>query len=119
MATISKYKDNLIMNLSFDFALQIIEFSDILREKRRYVLADQILRSGCSIGAHVREAQNAESKADFIHKMKGAAKEADENEFWLLLCKHSKNYPFNEELPGKLESIMKVLNKIISTSKRQ
>lgn len=119
MATASKYKDNLIMNLSFDYALQIVEFSDILRERKKYVLADQILRSGCSIGAHVREAQNAESKLDFIHKMKGAAKEADENEFWLLLCMHSKGYPFKEDLIGMLESIMKVLNKIIATSKRK
>ena len=107
------------MNLSFEYALMIVEFSDSLIERKRFVLGDQILRSGCSIGAHIREAQNAESKLDFIHKMKGAAKEADENEFWLLLCKHSKNYPFNEELLGKLESIMKVLNKIISTSKRK
>jgi four helix bundle protein len=119
MADINRYKDNLIMNLTFEYALMIVEFSDELRERKRYVLADQILRSGCSIGAHVREAQNAESKPDFIHKMKGAAKEADENEFWLMLCKFSKNYPFREELMGKLESIMKVLNKIISSSKRK
>ena len=118
MTTLSKYKDNLITNLSFDYALMIIEFSELLREKKKYVIADQILRSGCSIGAHISQAQNAESKADFKHKMKGGAKQADENEYWLLLCKHSKTYPFNEELIVKLESVMRVLNKIISTSKR-
>ena len=66
----------------------------------------------------LREAQNAESKADFIHKMKIAAKEADETEYWLLLCKFSKNYPFDEELINKLQDIIKILSKIISTTKK-
>ncbi|WP_366017279.1 four helix bundle protein [Lutibacter sp.] len=70
------------------------------------------------MGANVHEAQNAESKADFIHKLKIAAKEADETEYWLFLCKKSKNYPFNKELESDLESIIKVLSKIISSSKK-
>jgi four helix bundle protein len=78
-----RYKDNLIVNMTLNYALSIVEYSDLLREERKYVIADQVLRSGCGIGANVREAQNAESKADFIHKMKIAAKEADENEFCL------------------------------------
>jgi len=60
------------------FAVKIVEFTEKLEESRKYVIAKQILRSGTSIGASVREAQNAESKADFIHKMKIVAKEADE-----------------------------------------
>jgi len=114
-----RYKDNVIVNITMNYALAIVEFSELLREQKRYVIADQILRSGCGIGANVREAQNAESKADFIHKMKIAAKEADENEFWLTLCKRSKNYPFDERLEEKLIAIIKVLNKIIGTSKRK
>ena len=105
--------------MTFDYALAIIAFVDLLIEKRRYSLADQVLRSGCSIGANVREAQNAESKADFIHKMKVAMKEVDENEYWLLLCKHSRNLPSDDVLLEKLEPIMKVLNKIIATSKKK
>lgn len=112
-------ENNLIMKMTFQFALDIVELADVLQEKRKFVVADQLLRSGCSIGANVKEAQNAESKADFIHKMKVAAKEADENEFWLMLCKHAKNYPFEEKLESQLEAIMKVLNKIISTSKKK
>jgi len=113
-----KYKDNLILNMTFNYSLEIIEFAELLHEKRKFVIADQLLKSGCSIGANVKEAQNAESKADFIHKMKIAAKEADENEYWLMLCQHSKHYPFEENLMQQLESIIKVLNKIIGTSKR-
>ncbi len=84
-------KENVIVKLSFEFALQIIDFVEKLESNRKFVIANQLLKSGTSIGANVREAQNAESKADFIHKLKIAAKEADESEYWLLLCQFSKN----------------------------
>jgi four helix bundle protein len=112
-----KYKDNLIVNLSFQFALSIIEFSEELEASRKYIIARQILKSGTSVGANVREAQNAESQADFIHKLKIALKEADETEYWLLLCKESKNYPNCDSLIEQLQSIKRVLNKIVSTTK--
>ncbi len=76
-----------------------------------------MLKSGTSIGANVREAQNAESKADFIHKMKIAAKETDETEFWLLICKLSNSYPINLDLIVKVNDLIKILSKIISSSK--
>ena len=111
-------KENLIVKLSFEFALLIIEFSEILEKEKKYVIAKQILRSGTSIGANIREAQNAESKADFIHKLKISAKEADELEYWLLLCKSSKNYPYDENILLKLKEIIKILSKIIASSKK-
>ena len=110
-------KENLIVQLSFDFALNIIEFAELFEEKRKFVLANQILKCGTSIGANVREAQNAESKADFIHKMKIAGKEADETQYFLLLCKFAKNYPTDESLLEKLIVIIKILSKIISSAK--
>ena len=110
-------KENLIVNLTFDFSVSIMEFTEVLYEKKKYNLCNQLFRSGTSIGANVREAQNAESNADFIHKMKIAAKEADETEYWLLLCKHSKSYPDPGDLLLKIKSIIKVLSKIISSSK--
>ena len=85
---------NRIIDLTFSFALDIIEFSELLEENKKYVIARQLLKSGTSIGANTRERQNCESKADFIHKFKIAAKEADETEYWLLLCKYAKSYPF-------------------------
>lgn len=112
------HKENLIMELTFQFSLKIISYSDLLNEKRKFVFANQLLRSGTSIGANVREAQNAESQADFVHKLKLAAKEANETEYWLQLCKHAPEYPEPVGLLGDITSINKVLNKIIGSSKR-
>jgi four helix bundle protein len=110
-------RPNLIINLTFEFSLKIIEFVEELEKNRKFVFANQILKAGTSIGANVREAQNAESKADFIHKIKIAAKEADEIEYFLTLCKHAPQYPTNEELIANVQSIIKILSKIISSSK--
>ncbi|MFT4222031.1 four helix bundle protein [Dysgonomonas sp.] len=103
--------------MSFKFALDIISFVEILEQEKKYVIANQLLKSGTSIGANVREAQNGESKQDFIHKLKIAAKEADETEYWLLLCKSSENYPFNSQLSEDIKVIQKIINKIIGTAK--
>ena len=65
------------------------------------------------------EAQNAESKADFIHKMKIAAKEADETQYWLILCDYSDNYPNCKDLLTKLEELHKIIGKILGTAKRK
>jgi four helix bundle protein len=111
-------KHNIITDKSFEFALKMIEFAEILNAEKKFVVSNQLLKSGTSIGANIREAQNAESKADFIHKMKIAAKESDETEYWLLLCKSSQNYPFQDKLLEDLREIMKIINKIISTSKK-
>ena len=81
-------------------------------------MADQIFRAGTSIGANVHEAQNAESKADFIHKFKIAMKECEETNYWLNLCLSSKHLPDPVGLLEKQESISKVLNKINGTSKK-
>ena len=63
-------QENVIVTLSFQFALEIISFTEILEVKRKYNLSNQLFRSGTSIGANVREAQSAKSKKDFFHKMK-------------------------------------------------
>ena len=110
-------KPNIIVDLSFNFALEIIEFSELLEENKKFIIARQVLKAGTSIGANIREAQNAESKIDFIHKVKISAKEADETEYWLSLCNHSKKYPNADHLLTKLNDLVKVLSKIISSSK--
>lgn len=112
-------KDNLIVNLTFEFALDIIQFSEELRKLNKFEMSSQIFRSGTSIGANIREAQNAESKADFIHKFKISAKEADELEYWLNLCKESEHYPDADGLIEKLEIIIKIISKIIASSKKK
>jgi len=109
--------DNLIVNLSFQFALGIIQFTETLQQNKKYNLANQLFRSGTSIGANVREAQGCESKNDFIHKMKIAYKEAEESQYWLELCEQSIEYPKPGKLLDNLVSILKVLGKIISSAK--
>ena len=111
-------KENIIVKLSFEFALEIIKFAEQLNEDKKYVIARQVLKSGTSIGANIRESQEAESKLDFIHKLKIASKEVSETEYWLLLCKHSENYPNTNDLLDKIQEIKKILGKIISTSKQ-
>ena len=111
-------KENLIVKLSLEFALDIISYTELLESQKKYIIARQLLKSGTSIGANVREAQNAESKADFIHKIKIAAKEVDETEYWLSLCELSKSYPNPDTLKEKLLSIHNIISKIISTSKK-
>ena len=104
--------------MTTDYSYKIIDYAEVLESKRKYVLARQILRSGTSIGASVREAQNAESKPDFIHKFKIAAKEADEVSYWLELCTKAKTYPNPEpELNDHLISIIKIISKDLSSSK--
>ena len=107
------------MDLAFAFALEIIAYTEELVSLKKFNMANQLFRCGTSIHANIREAQNAESKSDFIHKMKISAKEAEETEGWLLLCKHAPSYPEPVTLIGKLTSILKLLNKIIGTTKRQ
>ncbi|MEO1050521.1 MAG: four helix bundle protein [Bacteroidota bacterium] len=109
-------KRNEILELSFEFALRIIEFAELLEEKKKYVIARQLLKSGTSVGANIREAQNAHSRKDFVAKCVIAAKEADETEYWLLLCEKSSSYPDPGELMTQILSIKKLLSKIISTS---
>jgi four helix bundle protein len=110
-------KENVIVKKSFEFALEIIKYCELLEENKKYIVARQLLRAGTSIGANVREAQNAESKTDFIHKIKIAAKEAEETEYWLFICKESDSYPTDEKLLADIHEINKILAKIIISSK--
>jgi four helix bundle protein len=110
-----RYKDNAIVSLTFEFALAIWDLAEELQKKRKFKVADQMFRSGTAIGALVREAQNGESLADFIHKMKIALKEADETEYWLLLC-IERDITTAATCLHKLLPNVRILNKIISTS---
>ena len=110
---------NPVVKLAFEFSLEVINFCELLEIQKKYVIARQLLKSGTSIGANIIEAQNSESKADFIHKFKIAAKEAEETEYWLLLCDYSKQYPDCKYLLTKAESLSRMIGKIVSTSKRK
>lgn len=113
------FNGNPILKHSFDFALAVVDYCDVLQTEKHFVVSNQLLKSGTSIGANIMEAQNAESKADFIHKMKIAAKEAGETQYWLMLCKQAKNYADCSHLTDKLDEINKILSKILATAKRR
>jgi four helix bundle protein len=113
-------KNNIIKNKSFDFALKIVQLNQFLiLEKKEYILSKQILRSGTSIGALVRESEQAESKKDFIHKLSISLKEANETDYWLEILFQS-NF-INEEIYLKIKNsiieLIKILTSIIKTSK--
>lgn len=117
IANLKMQPENIIVNLKFQFALDIVAFCEILEQSRKYNLANQLFRSGTSIGANVREAQGAESKADFIHKMKIAYKESEETKYWLEICKSAPSYPDSSNLLNNIESIQRIIGKIFTTSK--
>jgi len=111
-------KKNIILEKSVAFAISVISFSEDLEKNKKFVISKQILRSGTSIGANIHESQNAESRADFIHKLKIAAKELEETKYRLLLCENVESYPYNYELDIKLKELGLILYKIISSSKK-
>ena len=81
-----KKSENVLKNKSYAFALQVVKLCRKLQEeKKEYVLSKQLLRSGTAIGALTEEANQAESKADFIHKLSIANKEANETQYWIRL----------------------------------
>lgn len=111
-------KNNPLLNHAFQFALSIVEFTSRIEETKKYAIANQLLKSGTSIGANIWEAQSPESRNDFVHKMKISNKEVRETEFWLMLCKESPVLSDPGELTSKLTEIKKIQNAIISTCRR-
>src|SRR6266404_8168301 len=103
---------NIIVEKSLDFSSGIIKFCEQLEANKKFAIARQVLRSGTSVGANIFEAQHAESKADFIHKMKIAIKEANETLYWLLLCERNETYPTNS-LKESAEELVRIISKII------
>ena len=113
------FSDNIIVTKSFDFAKRIVNLNKFLnKEKSEYILSRQILKSGTSIGANVFEAQNAQSNADFLSKMKIALKEATETLYWLMLLYETDyiNSSTFESLKADLDDIRNILGSICKTT---
>ena|SRR5450755_4198731 len=107
-----------IVKKTFDFSVSIINCCDLLNGKKKFIVANQLLKSGTSLGANVFEVQNAESRSDFIHKMKIALKEANERLYWLTLCEKMVELTNAQETIISLNEIMSILSKIIITCKK-
>ena len=113
-------KENIVKIKSYEFAVEIVALYKLLSEdKKEYVLSKQMLRSGTSIGAMVKESEHSESKADFIHKLSIALKEANETEYWLELIKDSGYISESEfiKISNNLKTLLRLLIAIIKTSK--
>lgn len=112
-------KENVIKEKSFLFAIEIVSLYKTIVERKEFVLSKQLLRSGTSIGANVRESEHAQSKADFIHKLSIALKEANETEYWIDLLFETKYLSQTEFdiIKPKIVELLKLLTSIINTSK--
>ena len=112
-------KENVIKEKSFLFAIEIVSLYKVLVERKEFVLSKQLLRSGTSLGANVRESEHAQSKADFIHKLSIALKEANETEYWIDLLFETKYLSQTEFdiIKPKIVELLKLLTSIINTSK--
>lgn len=113
-------KENIIKDKSFKFAIRIVKLYQFLHsDKKEFVLSKQLLRSGTSVGAMVREAEQAESKADFIHKLAIAQKEINETIYWLELLKETDYISEKEFTSINTDAIelIKIITAILITCK--
>jgi four helix bundle protein len=112
---------SVIRDKSFSLAIRIVKLYQYLKsEKTEFVMSKQILRSGTSVGANIREAEQAESKKDFIHKLSIAQKEANETIYWLELLRATEFIDDKsfESIHQDTNEVMKIISKSIITSKK-
>ena len=112
-------KPSVIKDKSFAFSIRVINLYKFLKENNEYVMSKQLLRSGTAIGALVREAEHGESKADFIHKLAIAQKEANETEYWIELLYQSEylNETQCQSILMDVKALKRILSSIILSSK--
>ena len=114
--------NSIIADKSFDFAIDIVDlYKKLSTSNKNYVLLNQILRSGTSIGANVKEGLRGQSKKDFLAKMYIALKEADETEYWILLLVETGfiENDLGNEILNKCREISKIFNSIIKTTTKK
>ena len=115
-------RDNVIREKSFKFAVRVVNLYKVVSsERKEFVLCKQLLRSGTSIGANVREAMNAESNADFVHKLAIAQKECDETCYWLELLSATEFINATEfnSMYDDASELLKIIRSIILSAKKK
>ena len=113
-------KENVVMNKSYVFALRIVKlYKYLVYDKKEYVLSKQLLRSGTSIGALIKEGEHAQSKADFLNKMNIALKEANEAQYWIELLRDSGYLSYEESLSiyDNSNELIRLLASIVKSTK--
>ena len=112
---------NIIHDKTFSFAIRIVKLVKFLqKEKKEFIVSNQLLRSGTAAGALVREAEHAESKRDFISKMSIGLKEINETDYWLRLMKETEiiNSVQYQSIHKDCTEILRIMAKIVKTSKQ-
>jgi four helix bundle protein len=113
-------KENIVKEKSFSLAMEVIKtYKYLVENKKEFIMSKQLLRSGTAIGALIREAEHAESKADFIHKLAISLKEANESDYWIELL-HQSNYLVTNEyesIQNKNLELIRLLTSIIKSTK--
>ena len=115
-------KNNIVAEKSYAFAIRIVNlYKHFSQHNKEYVLSKQLLRSGTAVGALIREAEHAQSRADFINKMNVALKEANETEYWLMLLKDTQylNEKEYQSIAVDCSEVVKLLISIVKTTKSQ
>ena len=111
-------KQNIIKEKSYEFALDIIGiYKQLVNEQKEYVLSKQLLKSGTSIGANVQEAMEGQSRADFVHKLSIALKEARETQYWISLIFDAGYLSGSREISTKCEELIFIITAIIKKTK--
>jgi four helix bundle protein len=114
-------RESIIDVKSYDFAIKIVRaYQRITQTHKEFVLSKQLLRSGTSIGANVKEAEHAQSKADFLNKMNIALKEANETAYWLNILKDTEYLSLEAftSLKQSCDELISILVKIVETTKK-
>lgn len=115
-------KPNIVRDKNFAFAVRIVSlYKYLCSDKKEFVLSKQLLRSGTSVGANIREAVNGESKKDFIHKLAIAQKECDESIYWLDLLVETNylNTKEGENITNDAIELLKIIKSIIISTKQK
>jgi len=113
-------KDSIVNKKSYLFSIRIVKlYRFLIENKKEFVLSKQALRSGTSVGAIIREAEQAESTADFIHKLSISLKEAKETEYWLSILKDTDyiDKPMFDSITKDCDEVISLLTRIIKTTK--
>jgi len=113
--------ENIVATKSYAFALRIIKlYKFLITEQKEYVLSKQVLKSGTSIGALIKEAEHAQSRKDFTNKMNIALKEANETDYWLMLLKDSEYISLSsfDSMHNDCIELIKLLASIVKSSKK-
>ena len=114
-------RENIVLDKSFDFAVRVVKLYEYLKaDKSEYVLSKQLVRSGTSIGANINEAQEGQSKKDFVAKMSIASKEARESKYWIRLLIKTEYLSIEDQhtssLLNEIDELVRLLTSIVKTS---